>query len=136
VGIFIKRDYFRNKMEIIFILLIILVILLITVFILYLSNKRELIVLKEEYDELSFSHRSTQVKHGKSFEQLFPYMKNYPYEPGNFRFIGSPIDGLSFEDDKIVFVEFKTGKSKLTKKQANIRDMVNSKKIKWKEIRS
>jgi hypothetical protein len=121
-------------MEIAF--LVVFGILLLIVILLYLSNKRKLNVLKQAYDELSFSHKSIQVKHGKSFEQLFPYMKNYPYNSRNFRFIGSPIDGLSFEDDEIVFVEFKTGKSKLTKKQADIKKMVNSKKVKWKEIRS
>ena len=114
----------------------ILVILLAIFVLLYLLNKRELTLLREAYDELSFSHKSTQVRHGKSFEQLFPYMKSYPYNPENFRFIGSPIDGVSFEDEEIVFVEFKTGKSKLTKKQGKIKDLVNSKRIKWKEIRS
>tara|TARA_Y100000310_G_scaffold6448_1_gene7255 strand:- start:348 stop:710 length:363 start_codon:yes stop_codon:yes gene_type:complete len=98
-------------------------------------KSKEIKALQEIHEELLFSHRSKVVKHGQSFEQLFPFMSNYPYNHNNFRFIGSPIDGISFEDDSIVFIEFKTGNSKLTKKQQSIRDLINSKKIKWKEIR-
>lgn len=98
-------------------------------------KKRELKVLKELHEELRFSHKSKSVKHGQSFEQLFPFMKSYPFDANNFRFIGSPIDGISFEEDSIVFVEFKTGSSQLSKKQRKIRDLINSKKVEWKEIR-
>ena len=75
------------------------------------------------------------VKHGKSFENLFPFMNNYPYESRNFRFIGDPIDGVSFEDNKIIFMEFKTGTSKLSEKQKKIKNLVENKKVEWKEIR-
>ena len=109
-------------------------IVLILLLLLWLKGK-ELTVLRELYEELRFSHKSNVVKHGKSFEQLFPFMSSFPYDVNNFRFIGSPIDGISFEDDEIVFIEFKTGSSSLSKKQRRIRDLVNSKKIKWKEIR-
>ncbi len=115
------------------IILLFIVIFIQAVFI-WIKNK-ELAVLEEVHKELLFSHRSKTVKHGKSFEQLFPYMSSYPYDPQNFRFLGSPIDGISFENDELVFVEFKTGKSQLSAKQKKIRDLINSKKVKWKEIR-
>ena len=102
--------------------------------VLWLKNK-ELNILKELHKELRFSHKSKAVKHGQSFEQLFPFMSSYPFDSNNFRFIGYPIDGISFEEDSIVFVEFKTGSSQLSKKQRKIRDLINSKKVKWKEIR-
>ena len=70
-----------------------------------------------------------------SFEQLFPFMKNYPYNTRNFRFIGNPIDGISFENDKIVFIEFKTGKSMLSNLQKKIKNLIHNKKVEWKEIR-
>ena len=62
-------------------------------------------------------------------------MNNYPYEHRNFRFIGDPIDGLSFEEDKIMFIEFKTGGSNLSQKQRKIKELVEKGKIEWKEIR-
>ncbi len=98
-------------------------------------DKNKLKKLQQMHDELAFEHRSKIVKHGKSFEQFFPFMSNYPYDPNHFRFIGSPIDGLSFEDDKIVFLEFKTGTSQLNNNQKRVKDQVNNKKVKWKEIR-
>ena len=120
------------------VLLLLVVILFFLVLILWsflLVKSKELKVLQEIHEELLFSHRSKVVKHGQSFEQLFPFMSNYPYDSQNFRFIGSPIDGISFENDSVVFIEFKTGNSKLTKKQQLIRDLIESKKVKWKELR-
>src|SRR3989344_4397421 len=87
------------------------------------------------HEELKHDYKSMYVKHGKSFENLFPFMNNYPYETRNFRFIGDPIDGISFEENKIVFMEFKTGTSKLSEKQRKIKDIVENKKVEWKEIR-
>ncbi|MBT3262025.1 hypothetical protein HN992_03060 [Candidatus Woesearchaeota archaeon] len=122
-------------MNLIFLGIILLLLLIfIQSTIIWMKNK-ELKVLEEVHKELLFSHRSKVVKHGKSFEQLFPYMSSYPYDPQNFRFLGSPIDGISFEKDELVFIEFKTGKSQLSEKQKKIRDLINSKKVKWKEIR-
>jgi len=86
------------------------------------------------HEELKHDYKSMHIKHGKSFENLFPFMKNYPYEYRNFRFIGDPIDGLSFENDKIVFMEFKTGTSRLSEKQKKIKSLVESKKVEWQEV--
>lgn len=102
---------------------------------LYIATKRELSLLQEMHEELLHDHRSVMVKHGMSFEQLFPFMKNYPYNARNFRFIGDPIDGISFEDDHIAFIEFKTGKANLSEKQKRIKELIHKKKIEWKEVR-
>lgn len=85
--------------------------------------------------EVSFSKRSLSSKYGKTTEQFMPFINDFPYEPGNFRFIGTPIDGIQFEDDKIVFVEFKTNNSKLSEKQNKIRELVDRKKVEWQEFR-
>ena len=68
-------------------------------------------------------------------EQFFPFLEKYSYDPQNFRFIGSPVDGVQFEDDKIVFVEFKAGSSNLSEKQKRIKDIIEKKKVKFEEIR-
>lgn len=106
-------------------------ILLIICIILTLILKNILI----KHSELKHKHKSASVKHGKSFEQLFPFMRNYPFIHRNFRFIGDPIDGLSFEEDKIVFLEFKTGTSKLSQKQKKIKELIEKKKVEWKEVK-
>lgn len=68
-------------------------------------------------------------------EQFIPFLKSYPYDPQNFRFIGTPIDGVQFENDKIIFVEFKTGNSRLSKKQENVKKLLGEKKVNFEEMR-
>ena len=53
----------------------------------------------------------------------------------NFVFIGMPIDGISFDDDGIKFIEVKTGKSQLNTKQKQVRDHVQKKNVEWIELR-
>jgi predicted Holliday junction resolvase-like endonuclease len=91
--------------------------------------------LKSKYDELLFSKQSQSVKYGQLTEQWIPFSKNYPYDSQNFRFIGKPIDGIAFEDDKVVFVEFKTNKSQLNDSQKNVKALVKDKKVEWFELR-
>ncbi len=91
--------------------------------------------LKNEIDDLRFSKKSQSVKYGQLTEQWIPFSDKYPYNPQNFRFIGKPIDGVSFEDDKIVFVEFKTNTSQLSEVQKKVRDLVEKKKVEWFELR-
>lgn len=79
--------------------------------------------------------KSMSILHGKVIEQFAPFMKNYPFEPKKFRFIGSPVDGLQFNDDKILFVEFKTGNSKLSEEERRIKELVEKKKVEWFEIK-
>ena len=59
-----------------------------------------------------------------------PFLKDYPYDPTNFRFLGSPIDGVQFEDNKIIFIEFKTANAKFSDKQRRIADLIYNKKVK------
>ena len=76
------------------------------------------------------------MKRGFVFEQLLPFAISYPWNPETFKFLGDPIDGVHFQDDEIVFVEFKSGKSALSKKQIKIREMVGAGKVSFKEVRA
>ena len=87
------------------------------------------------YQELGFRKASLSSRYGKMTEQFMPFLKNYPYLPENFRFIGSPIDGIQFEDDKIVLIEFKTATSQMSEKQKHIAELTWQKKVEFKEIR-
>ncbi|HCG90556.1 MAG TPA: endonuclease [Dehalococcoidia bacterium] len=80
--------------------------------------------------------RSVSVKKGLDFEQWIPLSSSYPYNSRNFRFLGSPIDGIQFEDEKIVFIEFKSGKSRMVDNQRKIRNLIENGKIEFHEIRS
>ncbi|MFA5125588.1 MAG: Holliday junction resolvase-like protein [archaeon] len=92
--------------------------------------------LKSNYEDLLFSKQSQSVKYGQLTEQWIPFSEKFPYNSQNFRFIGKPVDGLSFEDDKIVFVEFKTNKSQLNESQKRVKELVKEKKVEWFELRA
>lgn len=85
--------------------------------------------------------RSTAVIKGRVSEHLAPYI-NFPYNPRDARFIGSPIDMIVFnglEDGvmrEIVFLEIKTGEAaSLSVKQRQIRDAIRDKRVVWLEFR-
>ncbi len=107
--------------------LLLLVFLAITIF-LYRKLQKELSLLKSD-------KQSILTRFGKTTEQFIPFLKDYPYDKEKFRFLGTPIDGVQFEDDKIVFVEFKTGESALSENQKNIKGLVEKKKVEFKELR-
>jgi len=90
--------------------------------------------LRRKVEELTQQKQSLSTTYGKITEQFAPFMKSYPFPPENFRFIGSPIDGVQFEDDRIIFVEIKTNTSKLSKEQKRIRKLVQDKKVEWFEF--
>jgi predicted Holliday junction resolvase-like endonuclease len=85
--------------------------------------------------------KSRAVLSGQFSEQLAPYMPDFPYKPTEARFIGKPIDFIVFNgmDDKeikeVVFVEVKSGQSKITKHQKNLKEAIEKKKVKWEEYR-
>lgn len=91
--------------------------------------------LSEYTNTLQFSKQSQSVKYGKMSENWIPLSEKFPYDKTKFRFLGNPIDGIAFLDDKIVFCEFKTNTSKLSHTQENIRDLVKNKKVEWNEFR-
>ena len=68
--------------------------------------------------------------------QRWPHLsESYPWDPRNFRFLGAPIDGVQFEDDMVVLVEFKSGRSRLSDRQLRIRDLVQNGRVEFREVR-
>jgi len=108
-------------------LVVVLVLMLVIVLYLYRRAWHELSQLKS-------SKQSLSTKYGRLTEQFMPFMKDYPYDPQQFRFLGTPVDGVQFEPDKIVFVEFKSADGKLTARQKAIKDLVLNKKVEFREV--
>lgn len=77
---------------------------------------------------------------GKFIERFIPFLKKIPYEPSDMHFLGQPIDYIVFQglhEDKIervIFVEVKTGQSKLTKREKSLKDVIEKRKVSWKQI--
>lgn len=87
------------------------------------------------FGRLRSQKRGGEVRRGFMAEQWLPLTQPYPWSPQNFRFLGNPIDGVQFEEDEVILVEFKSGDSRLSKKQVQIRDLVNEGKVSFREVR-
>ncbi len=78
---------------------------------------------------------------GKFIERFVPFLSKIPYAPSDMHFLGQPIDYIVFEglkdDDikKVGFIEVKTGESKLNKREKSLKEVIDKKKVYWKEVR-
>ena len=78
--------------------------------------------------------KSSEVRLGQITEQLTPFLEKFKYNPKKARFIGMPIDYIVFEDNKIIFIEVKSGKSKMSKNQNAIKKLIESGKVEFETI--
>ena len=111
--------------------IVIVILVIIVIFLL-----KHISSIGSRFEDLRFSKASQSVKYGQLTEQWLPFTKDFPYDSQNFRFIGKPIDGIAFENDKVVFVEFKTNKSQLNDAQKRVKELVKEKKVEWFELRA
>ena len=81
--------------------------------------------------------RSKEVRIGLAEEYLLMYHEDFDYDGGDFRALGSPIDGVIFpgsvQDDitEVVLMEVKTGNSRLAKNQFQRKAFVESGKVRF-----
>ena len=85
--------------------------------------------------------KSRAVLGGHFTENLAPYLPDFPFSPTECRFVGKPIDFIVFKgmDEKniqeITFVEVKSGGSKLSSQEKNLKQAIEKKKVKYLEYR-
>jgi len=85
--------------------------------------------------------RSRSVLSGQFSEQLAPYLPGFPFKPTECKFLGKPTDFIVFKgsDDKkideVVFVEVKSGGSKLSGVEKSLKNAIEKKRVSWKEYR-
>ena len=81
--------------------------------------------------------RSRSVLSGQFLEKLAPRFPDFPYDPTDLRFLGTPVDyvvfdGLSEGDVReIVFLEVKSGRSNLNAAQRRVREAVEARDVRW-----
>lgn len=86
-------------------------------------------------------NKSRAVLGGQFSEQLSPYLPNFKYNPCDCKFIGKPVDFIVFkgmnekEISEIVFLEVKSGDSKLNSNQKYLKDAVQNGRVYWDEYR-
>ena len=116
------------------ILSIIILLILIIFFISQSYYKNKIYKLKEILTKTTSDKISLSTKYGQISEEFFPLEQSYPYNSKDFKFLGNPIDGIQFNEDKIILIEFKTNKSKLSTKQRHIRNLINDKQVEFELI--
>jgi Predicted secreted endonuclease distantly related to archaeal Holliday junction resolvase len=110
------------------------IIIILVVFLIVIGYKvrwlqQSNIKLEDNYNKVLSQKKSSEVRLGKTSENLAPFISAWPFDPNNFRFLGNPIDGVSFEEDAVYFVEIKTGRARLSNGQKNIKHLVKEGKV-------
>jgi predicted Holliday junction resolvase-like endonuclease len=88
-------------------------------------------------DATSMLH-GARVNRGLIAEQFGPFTKKFDelgWDPQEFKFLGRPVDGVQFQDDEVIIVEFKTGSAQMTPRQRNIKKLIAEGKVRFEEIR-
>jgi predicted Holliday junction resolvase-like endonuclease len=92
----------------------------------------KVVSLREELRGVTASRAALASTHERVTAQWAPVLSGYPHDPRGFRFVGSPIDGVQFAEDRVVFVAFTS--DGLTPTQERVRDLVRSGKVEWLEV--
>ncbi len=111
-----------------------------------LNEKKE--ELKIQREEISKKKAATQkrvetttgsVNMGFILERLAPVLEHFPFDKNDCRSLFDPIDYVIFEGlqktgnvQKIFFVDIKSGKAKLKPNQKAIKQMIEQKKVEFK----
>lgn len=81
------------------------------------------------------------VNIGKKIEVIFPTLKNFKWALPDCRFLGEPIDMITFNGcannkiDSMSFIEIKSGGARLNTHQKAVRDAINDKKVSFRMVK-
>lgn len=64
------------------------------------------------------------------------YMSKYPYDIDNFRYIGDPVDGIQFEEDRVIFIKIINTQPKPSEVPDKIKSLVKKHKVEWFEFKA
>jgi hypothetical protein len=89
--------------------------------------------------------KSRAVLKGKIGEQMAPMLPEFRYNPADARFLGSPIDYIIFDGyseakdgngkiHRIVLMDVKTGKAKLSPIEKKVKEAVAAGSIEWETL--
>ena len=105
-------------------IILFLFVVCIILFLLLRYSRQKLAEKSVSITELDKQKRSQSIRYGKLTEQFMPFLESYPYDPHDFRFLGTPIDGVQFTEGAVVLIEFKAAGSQLSQRQRAIKRMV------------
>ncbi|GHV93855.1 hypothetical protein AGMMS50293_01750 [Spirochaetia bacterium] len=74
-------------------------------------------------------------------EQMAPLLPGFPFDPGDCRFVGKPVDFIVFKGmnekniSEVIFLEVKSGSGRnLNDQEKKLRDAVQAHKVTWAEF--
>lgn len=85
--------------------------------------------------------RSGAAIRGRVSETFAPYLPAWEFEPGDCRFLGTPVDFVVFDGlhagrcDRVVLVEVKSGTATLSTRERQVREAVVAGRVEWLELR-
>ena len=82
--------------------------------------------------------QSRAVLGGLVSEQIAPLLQDFPFDPGDCRFVGKPVDFIVFKGmnarniSEVIFLEVKSGASKtLNEQEKLLRDTIQAGRVRW-----
>ena len=85
--------------------------------------------------------QSRAVLGGLVSEQIAPLLPDFPFDPGDCRFIGKPVDFIVFKGmngqniSEVIFLEIKSGVSKnLNPQEKRLREAVQAGRVRWVQL--
>ena len=82
--------------------------------------------------------QSRAVLGGLVSEQIAPLLPDFPFDPGDCRFIGKPVDFIVFKGmneqsiSEVIFLEVKSGSAKnLNPQEKRLREAVQNGRVRW-----
>ena len=82
--------------------------------------------------------QSRAVLGGLVSEQVAPLLPGFPFDPGDCRFVGKPVDFIVFKGmnakniSEVIFLEIKSGVSKsLNQQELRLREAVEAGRVRW-----
>jgi predicted Holliday junction resolvase-like endonuclease len=128
--------------------ILVLVVLVVAVFLAFRIGQRIGEAKKQrEWERNLPMHRkeailkSRAVLGGHFSENLAPYLPDFPYLPTECRFVGEPVDFIVFKGmdekkiDEVVFVEVKSGNSRLSPQEKNLKEAIDNGRVSFEEYR-
>lgn len=104
-----------------------------------LKIQREAISKKKSSTQQRIETTTNSVNMGFILERLAPVLEQFPFDKNDCRSLFDPIDYVIFEGlqktgkvQKIFFVDIKSGKAKLKANQKAIKQMIEQKKVEFK----
>ena len=94
----------------------------------------------QKVQDILHQKKSSEVRVGQLIETVAPFLEDFPVdvqkEGTSTIFIGQPVDFIHFDPDEgVTFIEVKSGNSKLSDSQKQIKALVEAQEVFWEEFR-